>query len=57
MAKAPAAPAATHYKLRVTAPIFEAGTQFNPGPVYTVKAAVYEKIKAVAVTVTPIVKE
>ena len=57
MAKAPAAPAATHYKLKVKAPIFEAGTQFNPGVTYTVKAAVYEKIKANAVEVAPIVKE
>ena len=57
MAKAPAAPAATHYKLKVKAPIFEAGTQFNPGIAYTVKASVFEQIKTLAIDVAPIIKE
>ena len=57
MAKAPSQPAPTHYKLKVKAPIHEAGTQFVPGPIYTVKAAVYEKIRAVAKDVAPIIKE
>lgn len=56
MAKAPS-PSPTHYKLKVKAPIYEAGTQFVPGPAYTVKAAIYEKIKAVATDVAPIIKE
>ena len=57
MAKAPSPPSPTHYRLRVKAPIYEAGTQFVPGPTYTVKAAVYEKIRAVAKDVAPIIKE
>ena len=57
MAKAPSPPSPTHYKLKVKAPIYEAGTQFVPGPIYTVKAAVYEKIRAVAKDVAPIIKE
>jgi len=57
MAKAPAAPTPTHYKFKVKAPIYEAGTQFVPGTTYTVKASVYEKIKAVAVDAAPIIKE
>ena len=57
MAKAPSPPSPTHYKLKVKAPIHEAGTQFVPGPTYTVKAAVYEKIRAVAKDVAPIIKE
>ena len=57
MPKAPSSPTPTHYRLKVKAPIHEAGTQFVPGPTYTVKAAVYEKIRAVAVDVAPIIKE
>jgi len=57
MAKAPSPPSPTHYRLRVKAPIYEAGTQFVPGPTYTVKAAFYEKIRAVAVDVAPIIKD
>ena len=57
MPKAPSSPSSTHYKLKVKAPIHEAGTQFVPGPTYTVKAAVYEKIRAVAKDVAPIIKE
>ena len=57
MAKAPAAPTPTHYKLKVKAPIYEAGTQFVPGPTYTVKAAIYDKIKAVVENAAPIIKE
>ena len=57
MAKAPSPPSPTHYKLKVKAPIYEAGTQFVPGVIYTVKAAVYEKIRAVAKDVAPIIKE
>lgn len=56
-APAPAEPIPTHYRLRVKAPIFDAGTQFNPGVVYTVKAAVYEKIKTAAIDVAPIIKD
>jgi hypothetical protein len=57
MAKAPSPPSPTHYRLRVKAPIYEAGTQFVPGPTYTVKAVVYEKIRAVTVDVAPIIKD
>lgn len=57
MPKAPSSPTPTHYRLKVKAPIHEAGTQFVPGPTYTVKAAVFEKIKAVAVDVAPIIKD
>lgn len=57
MPKAPSSPSPTHYKLKVKAPIHEAGTQFVPGPTYTVKAAVYEKIRALAKDVAPIIKE
>lgn len=57
MPKAPSSPSPTHYKLKVKAPIYEAATQFVPGPTYTVKAAVYEKIRAVAKDVAPITKE
>ena len=57
MPKAPSSPTPTHYRLKVKAPIYEAGTQFVPGPTYTVKAAVYEKIRAVAKDVAPIIKE
>ena len=57
MPKAPSSPTPTHYRLKVKAPMYEVGTQFVPGPTYTVKAAVYEKIRAVAKDVAPIIKE
>ena len=57
MAKAPSPQSPTHYKLKVKAPIYEAGTQFVPGPIYTVKATVYERIRAVAKDVAPIIKD
>lgn len=56
MAKAPAMPSPTHFKFKVKAPIYEAGTQFVPGPTYTVKAEIYEKLKAVAVNAAPIIR-
>ena len=56
MAKAPAMPSPTHFKFKVKAPIYEAGTQFVPGPTYIVKAEIYEKIKAVAVNAAPIIR-
>lgn len=57
MAKAPKEPTPTHFRLRVKAPINAAGTQFNPGIAYTVKASVYELVKTVAIDVAPIIKE
>ena len=57
MAKAPKYPTPTHYRLKVKAPINAAGTQFNPGIAYTVKAAVYELVKTIAIDVAPIIKE
>ena len=59
MAKAatPSQPAPTHDRLKVKSPIVAAGTQFNPGVRYTVKAAVFDAIKAVAIEVAPLVKE
>lgn len=57
MAKAPKEPTPTHYRLRVKAPIVAAGTQFNPGIAYTVKASVFEQIKTLAIDVAPIIKE
>ena len=59
MAKAPKAAqdGPSHYRFKVKSPIFAAGTQFNPGTVYTVKADVYEMVKAVAINPQPIDKE
>ncbi len=47
----------SHYRFKVKSPIFAAGTQFNPGTLYTVKADVYEQVKAVAISPQPINKE
>ena len=50
------APEVDYYRLTVKRPIFAAGTQFNPGITYRVKAAILEQIKDVAVDPQPIIK-
>lgn len=55
--KPPEDPVPSHYRVTVSTSVFEAGTQFNPGPTYTVKKAVFDKIASAVRTQEPLFLE